>query len=84
MQGQGQGHASQPLHRAEYQSVPWTILVHSIVVVWRWLSQVNGGSGRLRTICSSVPIVAGGWVLVFWATRPRGPLSLVHPLATGH
>ena len=55
---------------ASYRSVPWTILAHCIVVVWRWLSQVNGGSGRLRTVCPSVPISIGGEVLVFWVLRP--------------
>ena len=69
---------------AEYRSVPWTILAHYIAVVWRWLSQVRGGSGRWCMMCPSVPIVTGGEVLILWAPRPRGPLSLVPPRPTGH
>ena len=66
----------------EYRSVPWTILTHCIAVVWRWLSQVNGGSCRLRTECP-VPIIVGGEVLVHWAPKPQGPLSTIPPRSAG-
>ena len=43
---------------------------------------MNGGSGRLRTECPSVPIVVGGEVLVLWAPQPRCPFSPVPPRPT--
>ena len=55
---------------AQYRSVPWTILTHCFAVVWRRLSQVNGGSGRLRTECLLVPIIVGVEVLVLWVPKP--------------
>ena len=47
----------------ENRSASWTILARCIAVVWRWLSQVNRGSGRLRTMCPSSPIIVGAEVL---------------------
>ena len=67
----------------EYRWVPWTILTHCIALVWCPLSQGNGGSGRLRTGCPSVPVVVGVEVLVLWAPKPPGPLSPVLPWPPG-